>query len=458
MPGGIMPAELRRNFLPKMNDMSRDEETYLSAYMDGQLDSDQQQLVESALVASPELAENLRALATVRELVAGLHRDTCADISPAVMRRIRGLSRSRSALLSYRPEGARARQVTAVVGTLTVAAAIMLIVTVIFSPRPRDHGPPVTPRAGIDNVIADSGPGVSAASTDEVTTRLALAPGSSASTTGTIHSAAPDTQPVAAHTAAAAVAVEGHVAPGDLEHSRRMLDNPAERRLFLIKNGKDGKAQQQVASVVERTTRFGFFKFTVSQGIVIDPRHPDEATVFALLVNPKELGRLRDQLKEALPDLIEETPADPEIVTQLADIGRVQEFAGAGPADVSIFREDMALRTKVGGVDSGAQAALPAGEKTSARPTPEQYRSAPVPPTSRSGSVSEPEHGTDTAAVDDAGRAPEATASARRHLSDPVSGARLLPSRPTLAGDASGTAKPDEMILVFVWVYQPRPS
>ena len=80
-----------------------------------------------------------------------------------------------------------------------------------------------------------------------------------------------------------------------------MLDNPAERRFFLIKNGADGKAQQQVASVVERTTRFGFFKITVPQGIVIDPRHPDQATVFALLVNPKELGRLRDQLKEVLP-------------------------------------------------------------------------------------------------------------------------------------------------------------
>ena len=145
-----------------------------------------------------------------------------------------------------------------------------------------------------------------------------------------------------------------------------MLDNPAERRFFLIKNGADEKAQQQVASVVERTTRFGFFKITVSQGIVIDPRHPDQATVFALLVNPKELGRLRDQLKEALPDMIDETPADPGIVTQLADIGHVQEFAPAPPADVLISREAMALRTRVGAAENGVQSALTPGEKAAA--------------------------------------------------------------------------------------------
>ena len=73
-----------------------------------------------------------------------------------------------------------------------------------------------------------------------------------------------------------------------------------------------------------QTTHFGFYKITISHGIVIDPRHPEEATVFALLVNPKELDNLKEQLNAALPDSIEETPVDPRIVTQLADIGQVQ--------------------------------------------------------------------------------------------------------------------------------------
>ena len=112
-----------------MNDMSSVDDTFLSAYMDGQLDSDQQQVVESALVASPELAENLRALAAVRELVAGLPREACADISPQVMRRIRGLNRSRSLFTPSRAWVAPTRRVAAVAGIFTVAAGIMLVVT-----------------------------------------------------------------------------------------------------------------------------------------------------------------------------------------------------------------------------------------------------------------------------------------------------------------------------------------
>ena len=141
----------------------------------------------------------------------------------------------------------------------------------------------------------------------------------------------------------------GSVPSHDLEHYRQLLDNPNLRRSFLIRSGRDGKGEQQVASVVERTTRYGFFKITVSQGIVIDPRHPEEATVFTLLVNPKELDHLRDQLKVAFSDLVEETPVDPGIVTQLADIGQVQALHPAPLADVSIPREDLALRTKVAG-------------------------------------------------------------------------------------------------------------
>ena len=57
------PNNRVRTFCRKRSAMSSDDETILSAYLDGELDSDQQQRVESALVASPGLAENLRALA-----------------------------------------------------------------------------------------------------------------------------------------------------------------------------------------------------------------------------------------------------------------------------------------------------------------------------------------------------------------------------------------------------------
>jgi hypothetical protein len=439
--------------------MSSGDDTFLSAYLDGQLDSDQQQLVESALVASPALAENLRGLAAVRELVAGLHRDACADVSPAVMRRIRGLNRSRSPLSPWRAWYAPTRRVAAVAGFFTLAAGILLIVTVVISLRPRDRGLRAASHNAIDNVIADSGPGVDGVSTSESAAPIALNPGLTPSKTGTVHSAALDKQPLAGvRDDVAAVTSDAQAAPGDLELARRMLDNPSERRFFYIKDGADGKAQQQVASVVERTTRFGFFKITVSQGIVIDPRHPDQATVFALLVNPKELGRLRDQLKEALPDIIDETPANPGIVTQLADIGHVQEFAPSAPADVTIFREALALRTRVGGAENTVQPASPSGEKSTAVPipTPEQEFSGPLAAAGRSGSASE--RSTGVTVSDDVSRVADAPISARGHLSHSISGGGAAFSTPESAAKAADAAKSNEMVLVFVWVCKSRPS
>ena len=114
------------------------------------------------------------------------------------------------------------------------------------------------------------------------------------------------------------------------------------------------------ASVVDHTAHSAFSRSS-SPGIEIDPRHPDEATVFALLVNPAEIDRFRDQLKAALPDLVEESPLDPGIVTQLADIGHVQAFPAAPLADVLISREALALRTNVAGSTDNAGPAASQG-------------------------------------------------------------------------------------------------
>ena len=64
-----------------------------------------------------------------------------------------------------------------------------------------------------------------------------------------------------------------------------------------------------MASIIERTTHFDFFKITVAQGIVIDPRHPEEATVLAFVVDPNQLERFNDQLNDALPGLVEQEAA-----------------------------------------------------------------------------------------------------------------------------------------------------
>ena len=59
---------------------------------------------------------------------------------------------------------------------------------------------------------------------------------------------------------------DGPAAPRELVHVREYLDNPQLRRIFLVSDLEDGSAQQQVASVVEQTTRFNFYKITISRG------------------------------------------------------------------------------------------------------------------------------------------------------------------------------------------------
>src|SRR4051812_21215633 len=69
--------------------MTLDDESLLSAYLDGELDPDQRSSIEAALLADPELAEQLRRLAAVRELVAGLPRPApTVDLAGAIGARI----------------------------------------------------------------------------------------------------------------------------------------------------------------------------------------------------------------------------------------------------------------------------------------------------------------------------------------------------------------------------------
>ncbi len=116
---------------------------------------------------------------------------------------------------------------------------------------------------------------------------------------------------------------------------------------------------------------------------MIDPRHPDEATVFALVVGPRELDDLRHQLRVALDDRVEETNIQPEVVTQLADIGHVEAFsAAAGGRDGHPAR-----RLGHPGWGRGRRRSKPAEAppptdgpsqpKAPRPPTPEQERSRP---------------------------------------------------------------------------------
>ncbi len=418
--------------------MTLDDDSLLSGYLDGQLSPDEQQAVESALAFDPRLAEQLRHLSTVRELLAGLSRDAPVDVTGPVMNRI-GMRQRLWTLLAVALPPARATPRWArAAGRIAAIAATILIV--LASPwlfrlrplapgRPAENSNPVTPNLR-----------TSLPSTTPVRQLDASAPQAPSSVSPNSHDGASGRidlgglRPAKSHDVARAREVS---APTELEHARQYLDNPNLRHVLMIAD-MDGTAQQQVASVVEQTTRYHYVKITIAQGIVIDPRHPDQATVFALVVSPQELEMLRHRLRQALKDRVEEPTVDPRIVTQLADIGDVQTFRPRPAGDLDIPRDALAIKH----VDDG-------------RPTPEQYRSAPVaqPAPSQTGSAPRSERYRALAVGAATTNSPDAVRIAPAPSPDRVA-ARSDARGP--GGPPGPVDTPAQTLVVLVWVSRPR--
>jgi hypothetical protein len=137
-------------------------------------------------------------------------------------------------------------------------------------------------------------------------------------------------------------------------------------------------AEEQVASIVERTTHRDYFKITVSQGIVIDPRHPERATVFAVVLDENELEPFRDRLKQTFSDRVQEDDINPAVAMQLADIGQVVSFRANPVGDLRILPSDLALRVSESGEARNQESASLAAIAEVDQPTVEQERSAPI--------------------------------------------------------------------------------
>ena len=169
------------------------------------------------------------------------------------------------------------------------------------------------------------------------------------------------------------------------------------------------------SSVVDQTAHYGFFKITIPQGIEIDPRHPERSHG---LCAAGKAGRRSIasaiSSRRLCPISSRKARLDPGIVTQLADIGEVQAFPPAPLADVLISREALALRTNVAGVDGQHRAGGLA--RAPRRALPEVILSK-----------RRPESGD--------GRSPAGT-----------------------AGSARASERPDEKVVVLVWVCRPHPG
>lgn len=356
--------------------MNNDDESFLSAYIDGELTPGQQQLLESAIVESPQLAEKLRGLTLVRDLVAGLPHDGSVDVSARVMQDIQARNRQRGFLPAIEHWRRGSRRILPLAGLAASAASLMVAASLAIMVQTSQFEGGRQPVGSVAraNSVVQSNPTVIAASSE-----VPVKPGEPAAVSPSSHSAIPD---VARDGLATASSVSPIAADpradvretwpsGDAAHVRQLLDHPNLKGFFRVRNGPRNDSEQVVASLIERTTHLDFFKITVAEGIVIDPRHPEEAKVLAFVVKPSQLERFHDQLNDALPGLVEQQALDPVIATQLADIDRVQSFPAASLAEVEIPRDGLALRTRpIGGNErphsdqEGATAPKEAGSGT----------------------------------------------------------------------------------------------
>jgi hypothetical protein len=393
--------------------MTLDDDSILSAYLDGQLGPEEQQAVESAVLDDPRLADELSSLVVLRDLLAGLPRESPVDLTSRVMRRVR-----RRALLGT-ARGFVAWGPARAAGMAAVAAAVLMMLAAPWllhlRRRPADAaGPHVAAVSGSMRKVrptlsADRWPAFS----PHTARKRATPPGGPA-----------EPRPSQAESSDGVGSAQD-----ELLHVREYLDHPQLRHIFMVSDPGDGSDERRVASVVEQTTRFNYYKITISQGIVLDPRHPDQAEVFALVVGPRELNSLRDRLRMALQDRVEEESAEPGVVTRLADIGRVEACRPSPSADMDIPR-DGALAFKEGGAGDVGEAPEPPHADHRERddgPTPEQEYSAP-------------------------------TADLDRPRRSPAPGVAAVVAGATTAGGPAPAEAPDESLVVLIWVSRGHPG
>ncbi|WP_435016572.1 anti-sigma factor family protein [Tundrisphaera sp. TA3] len=310
--------------------MNLDDDTLLSAYLDDELDPADRMAVAWSIESSPPLAGRLSDLAATRDAVAGLGRPGIPrDLAPDLLARIASRQAARPRA------GSRAASVLLAGGFVSIAASLLAAMFFVyrathdldrptlfaFFPKATPAKAPAAPRAKPPTVPEQP---ASPADGAPMLARLA-APATDAAIPPP--PASPTPTPVALIREAA-----------DRGKIAGMLERPDVHRILIVTDVID--AGDRVRSLIQRDIRKhpDFGRITVSEGIVIDPRHPGEADVFTLVMDGRESEPFLGKLARAFPrtDVVVEPRPDPFILTQLAEVGEASVLPGLAPNSPSL--------------------------------------------------------------------------------------------------------------------------
>lgn len=338
--------------------MNLDDESLLTAYLDGALAPRELVCVEEALRTDPRLVQRLAELARVRELIAGLSRPQPPfDLSQAIVAQL--------ASSPVRPRG-RVRLgawQTSYVDVALAAAAVFLaagfvgylaVLRDLHAPRPLAE-PAAVPVAAAPATLPAPVVVERPKTRPEPIAVVRKAQGGSRREAG------------------------ADLAADDQAQFQAMIDSPNLKRVFFVVDTVGGRGDERVGNLVKSMSGADsvYACMTIVPDVVVDPKHPGAAKVYAVALTDPELEQVRNQLRTTFPNAVEESDPDASVVTQLADIGQVSVLPGTAVADLESPAEtDLRIDAVKGRLDPNAASdaaprVLPSG------PTPEQLLSAP---------------------------------------------------------------------------------
>jgi len=420
------------------------DDSILSAYLDGELDPAAARSIELAAATDPEVSDALDRLRKLKSLVTGLSRPVGPDLSDAILRRLLAEP------LARRPWKDRVGLGARIAGGLAAAAMLVLLL------YPRPGRPRNLEQAGR---AATSGPVASRAGGIETGAHPAPSTAPAAPARPILaHSDQPagPADRVQRDRSAESAAMETVAEAPDVARARKLLEDPHLNRVFLIADQIDRPREPELSSLIAHTTHHDFFRFTVAQGIVIDPAHPGKATVFAVVVDEGELQAFRDRLKATFPDHVEERGVNPAFALQLAEIGQVVSLPSDQAGDFSVSPSTaIAYRTDVSSDETNASSSgTPTGNGVETRPDARVGSPGPMPRPGPELANVDRRPG-DQPHAEQPGRVPPAPPNAPEIVS--TAGAGPLPDQVSKHAEARTAApnNPTPPMVVLVWIAEP---
>ncbi|WP_165071621.1 anti-sigma factor family protein [Paludisphaera rhizosphaerae] len=288
--------------------MSDELESLASAYLDDELPPEARASVEHALSADASLAEEVRSLAVVRDIVAALPRPAGPDVSRAVLGRI---------------AAPRRRLIAAPTRTtwiVTATAAGLMAIAFGLATASRSRHTHVNPPPVLTHSSVDSQPVATI-----VTAETAVDPG-----------------PVGPPATLAAPAAPKSVVEDRAVAALEILSRPGTHRVFLVSVLDDAIDANETAALLEISSHRNFFRLDVPASEEA-PGQP--GAVFAAELDPSELATLRRRLSGAFTGRIDEVEADHLNLTRLASMSQVTALKGDPAGEVLFPQNRMALQS-----------------------------------------------------------------------------------------------------------------